>query len=157
MYKVWKRECTTCGNTPENMSYTLSLLTRSIHSNLSLRAGAPDCSRRVTIWGTLYLSFILIIPSSYGASNEVEIYKLYTHNRLLNAKEFHCVDLLWTRESNWNHKANNKKSTAFGIPQLLKMKEKDPFIQIDRGLAYIAHRWITPCRAWANWKKVGSY
>jgi hypothetical protein len=94
---------------------------------------------------------------SNAVDNAKELYKLYAHTKLLNSKEFHCVDLLWTKESQWNSRSDNKHSTAFGIPQLLKMKERDPFKQIDRGLRYIQHRHTTPCKAWEFWKKKGHY
>jgi len=92
-----------------------------------------------------------------AVNNTVEMYKLYAHTKLLNSKEFHCVDLLWTKESQWNPRSDNKHSTAFGIPQLLKMKETNPFRQIDLGLRYIRHRHFTPCKAWQYWQKKGHY
>lgn len=82
----------------------------------------------------------------------VENYKIYTHLKLASSKEFICVHHLWIKESNWNPKAKNKHSSAFGIPQLLKLKTTNPYRQIDAGLAYIAHRYETPCKAWAFWK-----
>lgn len=96
-------------------------------------------------------------PATADQSKEIEIYKLYAYTKLLNAKQFHCLDLLWTKESHWNPKASNKKSTAFGIPQLLKMKEEDPFRQIDLGVKYIENRYSHPCQALKHWMKVGHY
>jgi len=90
-------------------------------------------------------------------SKDVEMYKIYTHIKLMNAKEFRCVELLWNSESKWNPKANNKKSTAFGIPQLLKLKETNPYLQIDLGLKYIAKRYGSTCKAWDRFKKVKHY
>ena len=74
----------------------------------------------------------------------------------LSAKEFKCLNKLWYKESRWNHKADNPHSTAYGIPQLLKMTETDPLKQVDLGLKYIKHRHSTPCKAWSfhlkrNW------
>ena len=100
---------------------------------------------------------LLPIPAQADQSKEIEIYKLYAYTKLLNAKQFHCLDLLWRKESHWNPKASNKKSTAFGIPQLLKMKEKDPFKQIDLGVKYIESRYSDPCQALKHWMKVGHY
>jgi len=97
----------------------------------------------------------IIIPTA--KADNVEILKLYAHTLLLNAKEFHCLDLLWTKESHWNSKARNKKSTAYGIPQILGMKEKDPSRQIRIGIDYIRNRYSTPCQAWNHWRKVGHY
>jgi hypothetical protein len=86
-----------------------------------------------------------------------EAYKLYAYVKLLNSKEFICLNALWTKESQWSSTARNKSSSAYGIPQLLKMKEKDPYKQIDLGLKYITTRYSTPCNAWAFFKVKGYY
>ena len=88
---------------------------------------------------------------------EKDYYKLYSHNKLTSAKQYLCLEQLWTRESQWNPKAKNPKSSAYGIPQLLKLKTTDPYKQIDLGLKYITHRYGTPCRALAHHLKVGHY
>jgi hypothetical protein len=88
---------------------------------------------------------------------EKDYYKLYSHNKLTSAKQYLCLDALWTKESQWNPKAKNPKSSAYGIPQLLKLKVTDPYRQIDLGLKYIAHRYGTPCKALAYHLKTGHY
>jgi hypothetical protein len=127
----------------------------------SRRGGEPVSrlarSRFLVVSGLLCVIGITSAYSSKAVNNTTEIYKLYAHTKLLNSKEFHCVDLLWTKESQWNPLSKNKHSTAFGIPQLLKMKERDPFKQIDRGLRYIQHRHSTPCEAWSFFKLKGFY
>jgi hypothetical protein len=72
---------------------------------------------------------------------EIEIYKLYTHIKLGNHKEYMCVNKLWTKESNWNPLSKNKKSSAKGIPQLLKLTTNDPYLQIDLGIKYLRSRY----------------
>ncbi len=114
-------------------------------------------SRFSVVSGLLCLNVVMTAYPSNAINNTTEIYKLYAHTKLLNAKEFHCVNLLWTKESQWNPRSKNKHSTAFGIPQLLKMKETNPFKQIDLGLRYIHHRYSTPCKAWEFFKKKGHY
>jgi hypothetical protein len=127
----------------------------------SRRGGEPVSglarSRVLVVAGVLCLNVVMTAYPSKAVNNTVEIYKLYAHTKLLNAKEFHCVNLLWTKESQWNPRSKNKNSTAFGIPQLLKMKETNPFKQIDRGLRYIQHRHSTPCEAWSFFKLKGFY
>ena len=68
-----------------------------------------------------------------------------------------CLDNLWTKESGWNHRAQNPSSGAYGIPQALpgsKMAshgddwQTNPATQIRWGLAYIKNRYSTPCGAW---------
>jgi hypothetical protein len=71
--------------------------------------------------------------------------------------EFYCINELWFRESRWNYKAKNPRSSAFGIPQILGLKTKDPIKQIDRGLAYIKHRHLTACNALAFHDRKGWY
>lgn len=71
--------------------------------------------------------------------------------------EYSCLRNLWERESHWNHLADNKKSTAFGIPQMLGMTTKNPQRQIEIGLRYIEHRYGTPCNAWKYWQVHHSY
>jgi len=80
--------------------------------------------------------------------------------------EMPCLDKLWAKESGWNHKAENRSSGAFGIPQALpgsKMSsagsdwKTSPATQIEWGLGYIKGRYGTPCGAWAHSQDVGWY
>ena len=131
----------------------LSLVSQAANADSSWR-----CPRG--IYCLLAATFILsgmTTSNAHDLSKDIEMYKVYTHMKLMNAKEFRCVELLWNAESKWNPKANNKKSTAFGIPQLLKMTETNPYLQIDLGLKYISARHKTPCQAWAYFKKVKHY
>jgi hypothetical protein len=112
-------------------------------------------------WGMIQSSLVIAsINNAYAINNndiEKEKYKLYTHIKLTNHRQYLCLEKLWTRESQWNPRADNKRSTAYGIPQLLKLKTKDPYLQIDAGLKYIAHRHGTPCKALAYHLKTGHY
>jgi hypothetical protein len=58
-----------------------------------------------------------------------------------------CLVTLWTRESRFDHKADNPRSSAYGIAQLLRERKQDPREQIISGLKYIEHRHQNPCRA----------
>ncbi len=106
---------------------------------------------------------ILVIAlnnNAYAINNndiEKEKYKLYSHIKLTNSRQYLCLEKLWHLESRWNPLADNKHSTAYGIPQLLKLKTKDPYKQIDAGLIYIAKRYSNPCRALAFHLKHGYY
>jgi len=86
-----------------------------------------------------------------------ENYKIYAHLKLLDDKQYRCLVTLWRMESQWSPTAKNKKSSAYGIPQLLKMKERNPYKQIDLGLKYIVYRYGNPCKALDHHKKVGHY
>lgn len=70
-----------------------------------------------------------------------------------DSTQFQCVKELWLKESNWRWVADNKKSTAYGIPQILGLsKNLTPEQQIIRGYEYIEHRYETACNAWAFWQ-----
>lgn len=110
----------------------------------------------------LLISALLIIniqeASAYDPS--IEAYKLYAHMMVGNDKQYRCLVELWDRESHWNPKADNPKSTAFGIPQLLKMKSTNPYRQIELGLKYLNHNKLYKgdiCKALARHKRVGHY
>jgi len=88
----------------------------------------------------------------------INVYKQYAFMQLNNNfTEFYCLSDLWYKESRWNYKAKNPKSSAYGIPQLLNLKSKDPIYQIDQGLKYIKHRHKTACNALAFHRKKGWY
>ena len=111
--------------------------------------------RRLIAVGALYVIGISSAPIAVAVNKthpEIAILKIYTHQRLGDLKQLNCIDKLWMKESRWSFKANNKKSTAFGIPQILGLKTKDPYKQIERGLEYISYRYGTPCKAWKFWK-----
>ena len=75
-----------------------------------------------------------------------------------NKSEWRALAKLWGKESGWNHRANNPKSTAYGIAQMLKTKPGTPApLQIKRGLVYIEHRYDKPSKAWAHWRAKGWY
>jgi hypothetical protein len=77
-------------------------------------------------------------------------------------KQFACLENLWGKESGWDPTAFNLVKSmgmhAGGIPQLLGMSPKaTPSKQIERGLAYINYRYITPCVAWRHEQRKGWY
>lgn len=83
--------------------------------------------------------------------------KLYINQEFgWGEKQFACLETLWFRESNWNHKATNPTSGAYGIPQSLPGRKMatfgddwrtNPVTQIKWGADYIEDRYDTPCDA----------
>jgi len=80
--------------------------------------------------------------------------------------QYSCLEVLWERESNWNHTAENPSSGAYGIPQSLpgsKMASAgadwrtNPATQITWGLGYISGRYGTPCGALGHSNSHGWY
>jgi hypothetical protein len=132
-------------------------LTGPIRS-LSRREPLWRCSsRRAIYWGVLCLTGLNISPALGVNKDHINSYKLYAHIKIVNAQEYRCLETLWHKESRWNPRADNPKSSAFGIPQLLKLKATDPYVQIDLGLKYIKARHLTPCKALAFHSKAGHY
>ena len=131
---------------------------------LSTRAAAAGSSRRTTLHAILLsISLTLLnINEASASSKSIDLLKLYAHIQIVSANEYKCLDTLWTHESNWNPKAENKKSGAFGIAQFMPetwgnykypYKPTDAGIQITAGLRYITKRYGSPCEAWAFWQK----
>ncbi len=88
-----------------------------------------------------------------------------------DGRDWNALLALWQKESSWNHKAENKGSGAYGIPQSLpgdKMAAEgadwrdNPDTQIKWGLKYIKGRYGDPEGAWAhsvavNWYAKGAW
>jgi hypothetical protein len=86
-------------------------------------------------------------------------------------KEWSCLRYIWTKESNFNPKAENKSSGAYGIAQFMPStwgnykveKTPDARLQIKYGLRYILKRYGTEsdpngaCTAKAFWLKNNWY
>ena len=157
-----KQNLWTTRQTRVNYPQLASNLTRALRSNcLKQAAEAGSLLKRVELLGqsialTALLSITgITIASAYDPN--VEAYKLYSHMKLLDDKQYRCLVVLWRMESKWLPTAKNKHSSAYGIPQLLKMTERNPYKQIDLGLKYIAYRYGNPCKALDHHKKVGHY
>lgn len=95
-----------------------------------------------------------------GQRNRAIAFRQVT-DRGWDAREFRCLDRLWTRESNWDHRAGNPASGAYGIPQASpggKMADAgddwraNPATQIRWGLGYIESRYGSPCGAWEHFQ-----
>ncbi|MEN3534030.1 transglycosylase SLT domain-containing protein [Microbispora sp. ZYX-F-249] len=86
--------------------------------------------------------------------------------RTWSGQQFQCLDSLWTRESNWDHRAYNQGSGAYGIPQALPGHKMgyagndwrfNPQTQIKWGLRYIKGRYGSPCGAWGHFRSHNWY
>jgi len=134
---------------------SLTSLTASVRS-LSRREPLGRCSSRRTIyWGVLCLAMLNTSPAMGVEKIDINAFKLYAHSRVVDAKEYRCLELLWNHESNWNPAARN--GSHYGIPQLknISVRSQDAFTQIDWGLRYIKARYSTPCKAWSFFKSNG--
>ena len=100
---------------------------------------------------------LLLVPEA-GGSKPVQYvsYKEYAlHSLGYNYKEFKCLEILYTKESNWRPLARN--GSHHGIPQGRSeyLSRVDGYKQIQWGLKYIGHRYGEPCIALAHWKAKG--
>ena len=137
-------------------------LTRLVRSTL---AGEP--LGRVARRRCLVLSGVLCITTAIAITPALAVdkssikhyeYKAFAALIINDSKQMRCLDKLWTKESNWRPTAKNKKSSAFGIPQLLKMTETNPYRQIVLGIKYLDHRYKSDvCRALKHHKIKGYY
>ena len=159
--------CTGTNNGGDTPNTTLKLASRLTSLVRWYRAGEPlrrSSAKRYQLTPHLCLLvsglLIMNISTANAYNPNVESYKLYAHMKLLNDKQYRCLVILWNLESRWNPKANNPKSSAYGIPQLLKMTETNPYKQIDLGIKYITHHRIykgDTCKALDRHKRVGHY
>ena len=130
-------------------------LTRRVRFHAERRCSAKSLG--IALVAVLCLISGIQPATATTLNKEIEIYKVYTHIKVSNHKEYSCINMLWTKESNWNPKAKNKKSSAYGIPQLLKLTTNDPYLQIDAGLKYIKHRYKDGCKALEFFTNKGYY
>lgn len=106
----------------------------------------------------LPLCSLINTPANAVEINEIDKYKIYIHLKVITDKEYKCITNLWSKENRlWDPYAKNKKSTAYGIPQLLNLKERNPYVQMDLGYKYVIHRYKSACNAWAYWLGKGHY
>ena len=136
--------------------------------SLSKRKAEPPGARLGRCWllGSaicIAITFALLIDESVGLNKPKE-YKVNTlkqitfHKMNYNFEQFYCLDEIVYKESRWNYKAKNPKSSAFGLFQILKSTEKDPIKQIDLGLKYLDRRYDgCACKALAHHKAKGWY
>ena len=122
---------------------TLSLLKR--FRRLAQAATRIACVLGVT--GALLLS-----SASYAVAPIQMNIKLQQSPKMyakatLNKSEYKCALELYTKESNW--RPNAKNGHHYGIPQGKSeyLKTANKYEQVDWGLAYIEHRYGTPCAA----------
>ncbi|MBA0051329.1 lytic transglycosylase domain-containing protein [Streptomyces sp. AJS327] len=81
--------------------------------------------------------------------------------QIVGGGQYQCFSNIVERESNWNYKATNPSSGAYGLVQALpgtKMASAgadwrtNPATQIKWGLNYMNDRYGSPCEAWEFWQ-----
>lgn len=83
----------------------------------------------------------------------------------VSGKEWKCLEKLWVRESQWNHRSISP-TDDYGIPQRHMRQNtakerkaflKEPIAQVEWGLSYIEHRYGSACKAWEHSERKGWY
>ena len=101
----------------------------------------------------LLLIASLIAPiganSASAANYSIDHLKLYAHSRLLDYREFQCLNRIITKESRWSYTARNGSHWGLGQMRSKHYGTLDPYRQIDATIRYITNRYQTPCKAWA--------
>ncbi|MFC7649806.1 hypothetical protein ACFQX6_62795 [Streptosporangium lutulentum] len=130
----------------------------------SIRA-KPSVAIHQRTWSTKAAPRIRLAIRTAKGRNKAIAYRLVSR-RAWSHSQFRCLDSLWTRESNWNHRAYNQSSGAYGIPQALPGSKMggsggdwryNPFTQIHWGLNYIKSRYGSPCGAWGHFQSSNWY
>jgi len=105
-------------------------------------------------------------PADTSPSANKKLARQMAAERDWKGRQWTCLRKLWQRESEWNERADNPSSDAYGIPQALpgsRMRKAgwdwrtNPRTQIKWGLSYIKGRYNTPCAAWAHSERKGWY
>ena len=133
---------------------------RSRSHSPARRKGEPrrGLLARCTLVGTaLFVAQFVSLERAESQTIKVNTLKQITFHKMnYNFEQFYCLDEIVWKESRWNYKAKNPKSSAFGLFQILKSKDKDPIKQIDKGLIYLNHRYQgNACKALAHHKAKG--
>jgi hypothetical protein len=137
--------------TPNSTLNLASYLTGSVRSIL---AGEP--LMRIARRRSLVLLGVLCIVGTTPAeatSYSIDHLKLYAHSRLIDYKEFQCLNKIITKESRWSYTARNNSHYGLGQMRSKHYGTLDPYRQIDATIKYIKHRYGSMCKAWAHHDK----
>lgn len=121
------------------------------------RARKAQLARCWLVGGALFVLQTFGLETAQSQELKINTLKQITFHKMnYNFEQFYCLDEIVYKESRWNYKAKNPKSSAFGLFQILKSKDKDPIKQIDKGLIYLNHRYEgNACKALAYHKAKG--
>lgn len=137
-----------------------SSLTGSVRSIRSQRAPKAGSSRvRLVLLGALclYIGSMTIWVQPVEASTKEDLFKLYTHSRIIDYKQYRCLSSIIHKESRWNEKAVNGSHHGLGQMRSEWYRTLDPYRQIDATISYIKKRYGSMCNAWRFHQKKGYY
>jgi len=73
--------------------------------------------------------------------------KVYAHTRLVDYKEFQCLNKIITKESQWSYIAHNGSHWGLGQMKSQHYRNLDPYRQIDATIKYNRTRYGSQCKA----------
>ena len=137
-------------NTPKNTLNVEMYLRRSVRSML---VGEPlwRIARKRCL---VLLAALCVVSTTPASATKNAIYsidhlKLYAHSRLLDYKEFQCLNRIITKESRWLYSARNGSHYGLGQMKSTHYRDLDPYRQIDATIRYVHNRYQTMCKAWS--------
>ena len=138
--------------------FTLLLDTMIMLLRQSPSGAHTEPLRRIARGVLIALVGSLCLMPEAGGSKPMQFvsYKEYAlHSLGYNYEQYKCLEVLYTKESNWNPKSKN--GSHHGIPQGRSewLSKVDGYTQIQWGLKYIGHRYGEPCIALNHWKAKG--
>ena len=147
-------------NTALSRTYTNGFDSDGTLTAQSLSKAHRDPLRRVGRGVLVAIGIALCIMPDAGGSKPMQYvtYKEYALHLLhYDYIQYKCLTRLYGKESAWNPKAIgnlNGSQRVYGIPQGKSewLKDQDGYTQVRWGLAYIEHRYSTPCKAYDHWK-----
>lgn len=105
--------------------------------------------------------------SSFPTQSSYSVAEIQAMARqIVPADQFQCFSTIVDHESDWNYRADNPTSDAYGLMQALpgsKMSSAgadwatNPATQIKWGLGYMNDRYGSPCGAWDFWQSNNYY
>jgi len=125
--------------------------------------GSERAASRVARSVAIVIGIALSIPMQVAESGSIDAIKPKDYIRLHYSKdEALCLIKLYGKESAFNPRAIGNEDgvhKVYGIPQLKNpiIKDLSANKQIDYGMKYVAHRYGTPCKAWAHSVRNGWY
>lgn len=124
-------------------------LTEGLRSSRSQRAPEAGSSRgRFVLWGVLCLTVLGTTEVHAKSVNSTDMFKLYAHSRLIDYKQFQCLNQIITKESRWNVSARNGSHYGLGQMRSVWYRDLDGYRQIDATIAYVFKRYGSMCNAW---------
>lgn len=125
-------------------------LTEALRSTRSQRAPKAGSSRgRLVLWGVLCLTACSLQTAHAKEIHTTDMYKLYAHSRLIDYKQFQCLNKIITKESRWNVSARNGSHYGLGQMRSTWYRDLDGYRQIDATIKYITNRYDSMCNAWS--------